>query len=661
MNKIIPLSLVAIVSLYATEVYLAPIGVESTVITEVAEKAETSADVAVAISSRVPSIDMSRRSGIANDILIRGQKRDNISIEVDGTKINGACPNRMDPPTSHILANQIETIEVTEGPYDVATFGVMSGGVKIKTKKPTKNFKGEVNVGMGSFGYQKLGATVSGGNDLIRVSITASTEKSDQYKDGNGDTFAEQIINSPTAPATARYQTQYQDMQAYTKKSIMAKAFITVTDNQELRLSVTANRSDDILYANSTMDALYDDSNIYSIEYNINTLTDVYSNMNLQYYYSDVDHPMATTYRDASLGTNPVIKNWLTTEMQGLKFKNTFDIQGHKILVGIDGSKRTWDGHYESDNLPLATGRKSIDNAVTKNTAIFSKLSKSVGEVDFTFGARYDYTKITNDGGFQNNNYSGINANLTTTLNLDKESKVFFAFGQAKRVPDARELYFRGSQNNVVGTQDLKQTTNREIDVGYEIATDAYSAKVKSFYSRLSDYIYIQKGVSVRAFQNIDAIVYGMEVSGEYYVSDDITVEASASYKVGKKDNALAGQTDTDLADIAPLRANITTTYEYANHSSVSAEIQASDTWDTIDSDNGEQKLDAWAILNLKAKHSFNKSFELTVGVNNVFNTTYAVSNTYTDLTLLTTSTTTDVMLFNNPGRYVYTNVKYTF
>ncbi|MDQ7061024.1 MAG: TonB-dependent receptor plug domain-containing protein [Sulfurimonas sp.] len=140
MTKIIPLSLAVVASLYAGNIELAPIGVESTVITEVAQNAQTSADVAEALSDRIPSIDISRRSGIANDILIRGQKRDNISIEVDGTKVYGACPNRMDPPTSHILANQIDEVEVTEGPYDVETFGVMSGGVKIKTKNLQKSF-----------------------------------------------------------------------------------------------------------------------------------------------------------------------------------------------------------------------------------------------------------------------------------------------------------------------------------------------------------------------------------------------------------------------------------------------------------------------------------------------------------------------------------------
>ena len=160
--------------------------------------------------------------------------------------------------------------------------------------------------------------------------------------------------------------------------------------------------------------------------------------------------------------------------------------------------------------------------------------------------------------------------------------------------------------------------------------------------------------------QNIDAKVYGTEVSGEFFATDNVTVDASIAYKRGKKDQVITGQTDKDLADMAPLRATLGATYEYANNSNISAEIQASDKWDTIDSDNGEQNISGWAILNLKAKHAFGKTIDLTVGVNNVFDATYAISNTYSDLVLLSTGTSTE-MLMNEPGRYLYTNLTYKF
>jgi len=666
MNKIIPLSLLTFCSLFSAEVVLSPIGVESTILTEVAQNAQTSADLAQALSTNVPSIDMSRRSAIANDVYIRGQKRDNISVEVDGTKVCGACPNRMDPPISHILANQIETIEVTEGPYDVETFGVMSGGIKITTKQPTKEAKGEVNIGAGAFNYKKFGATASGGNDVVRVLVTASMESSDQYKDGDGNNFAQQLKNNPNAGAFV-YQTKYEDMQAYSKKSLMAKAYVTTAENQELRLSYTANRSDNILYPNSKMDALYDDSNIYSIEYNVDNLTHDYTNLNLQYYYSDVDHPMSTKYRVA--GTNVYSTSHLKTSMQGVKLKNTIYMGSHKFLVGLDGSKRTWDGqYYMNDNLvpnTPNTSTTSINNAVTNNIAAFAKVENSYGAFDVSAGVRVDSTHIeVDDVNQQSNDYSAFNANIITTYNLNKEHKVFFGLGQASRVPDARELYFKqnkpaGAGIKVTGTDDLKQTTNQEIDFGYETNNNNFKFKLKAFYSVLKDYIYYNKDLMKNNFVNIDATVYGAELSASVYASDDITVDMGASYKRGQKDEALLHQTDTNLADMAPLRANIALNYEYANNSMATIEAIASDKWSDYDADNGEQELAAWSILNMKVKHAVNKKFDFTLGVNNIFDATYTQSNTYVDLILL--SAGAESMLVNEPGRYIYTNLDFKF
>ena len=656
MKKTITLSLLVFSSLYASDVELSPIQVESTTITEVAQNAQTSADVAQALSTTVPSIDMSRRSGIANDILIRGQKRDNISVEVDGTKVYGACPNRMDPPISHIVANQIETIEVIEGPYDVTTYGNLSGGVKITTKKPTKELKGQINLGFGAWNYKKFGVSGSGGNDFIRMSITASTESSDQYRDGNSDTLAQQVKKS--APVGNQYQAQYEDMQAYKKNSLMAKAFITTAKNQELRLSVTANRSDNVLYPNSPMDAIYDDSNIYSIAYNIDNISDIYKNINLQYYYSDVDHPMSTEYRKAALNPSKNKTNHMWTTMQGVKLKNSFTMNTYKLLIGLDGSRRTWRGEYVNNVSGTVLG-DSIDHALTKNSAIFTTLQKQYDALHVKIGARYDHSSVQDDNiAHKSNSYNGLGINIFTTYALNKENKIFLGIGQAYRVPDGRELYFL--KGGLVGTPTLNQTKNQEVDLGYKTDNNYFKLKIKGFYSKLKNYIYINATKTTNIFENIDATIYGAELSGSYYISDDATLDLGASYKRGKKDYALSGQTNMNLADIAPLRANIALNYEYATNSIATLEMQASDRWTKIDDENGEQILAGWAILNAKVKHAVNKKFDLTLGINNMLNKTYALSNTYADLTLITTGSG-EKLLINEPGRYFYTNLDFKF
>jgi iron complex outermembrane receptor protein len=656
-KKIIPLSLTVVAVLNASEIQLPKISIESTTITEVSQEAQLSADLAQALSSSVPSIDMNRRSGIANDIYIRGQKRDNISVDVDGTKIFGACPNRMDPPTSHIVTSQIEDIEVIEGPYDVENFGTLSGGLKITTKEPTKDLSGEVTFGVGSWNYRKVGATVSGGNDFIRVLISGSSESSDQYEDGDGNTLAEQTNLKATTPF--KYQSQYEDMEAYKKKSLMAKAYITVTDDQELRLSMTNNRSDDVLYPNSKMDAAYDYSNIYSIAYDVQNISDIYKNLNLKYYYSDVDHPMDTRYRNTAATNGWYRTNHLKTTMQGLKLKNSFDVYGYNLLFGLDGSRRTWEGKYY--NTTVATGAvipasisTSLTHTETENMAAFAKVEKTFGDFDIEAGARLDDTEITpDDASKRKRDYDAISANLLTTYNLNETNKIFLGVGQASRVPDPRELYLVSPSGN----ENLEQTTNTEVDLGYELNNNMMNFKVKAFYSMLEDYIYFNK--TANTFNNIDATVYGAELSTSIYATDAITVDMKASYKVGEKDDVAPGA-DKDLADIAPLRGDIALNYEYMTNSVATLEVQASDKWDDFDADSGEQELDSWAIVNLKVKHAVNKNFDFTLGVNNLFDETYALSNTYADLILLSTGST-DTMLLNEPGRYIYTNLTFKF
>ena len=661
MNKIIPLSLIALATLNATEVELEPISVESTVITEVAQNAQVSADLSQSLSQSVPSVEMNRRSGIANDIYIRGQKRDNISVEVDGTKVCGACVNRMDPPVSHVLASQIDSIEVTEGPYDVENFGTLSGGVKISTKKPTKDAHGEVTFGYGSWNYMKVGATASGGSDDIRFLLSASSESSDQYKDGDSNTLSQQIDNYvATHPFSAtkdpRIQDKYKDMRAYTKKSVMGKAFISLSDNQELKLSATLNRSDDVLYPTSKMDALYDYSNIYSVIYNLDNLNEIFKNLNLEYYFSDVDHPMGTDYRVSSENSS-VMVNHLKTSMQGLKLKNKFDILDSSLVVGLDASRRNWDGNYYKDGEAHSV-EKSIDNSYTDNIAIFSKISKNFSKFDVSLGVRIDATHITNET-YNSNTYNGLGLNLMGNYAINNDDNIFLGIGRASRVPDARELYFVSSTGSEVGSEHLSQITNNEIDLGYKLDSDSFSAKVKLFYSYLEDYIYYNKSLTSHNFENIDASIYGVEFSSTYYINDDITLDSQLAYKVGKKETLTTNQTGTNLADIAPLRGNVALNYEYKNNSLASLTLRASDKWDKIDSENGEQVLSAWAVADFKIKHTVNKNFNFTFGVNNIFDKTYAISNTYADLTLLTDGG--DVMLMNEPGRYIYINLNFKF
>ncbi len=660
MKKSLFLSLFAASALFAQDIELQSIEIDASVINDVAQNAKVSADLSEVLERESPAVDISRRSGIANDIMIRGLKRDNISVSMDGTKVYGACPNRMDPPVSHVLNNNIQSVEVIEGPYDVTEYGNLGGGVKIKTLDPKKGWHGSVSFGGGSWNYKKLSGMFTGGDDIIRILVAASTEESDQYKDGNGDTFAEQIDNK--ADMKYRYSPKYHDMQAYTKRSFMTKMAVNPLENHELRLSYTANRSDDVLYPNSPMDALYDDSDIYNLEYEIKNIASWYKSATLQYYKTKVEHPMANYYRKAAMMMGML--NHMYSSMDAIRLKNRFAFAGVKTDFGLEYGKRNWDGEYtiKMANMPMAKHLNSLDDVDTKNYSAYVQLVKKLQAWDISAGARYDRSEVrlTTDNTLPDNDYDSFGANVFVNYILDTSNKIFFGIGQAQRVPDARELYFKNKTGGLAGTLDLDQVTNREADVGYKFEGDDVDFKVKAFYSDLKNYIYINSSKKTNIFENIDAYIYGGEISGSYYVSDAWSIEAQAAYKRGQKKDALSGQSDKDLADIAPLEGKVGVVWDYKARSYARLDISARDRWRDYDGDNGEQAIAGWSVLDFKLKHNFKRGIDMTVGVNNILDTTYVRSNTYKDLTLVTTGGG-EVVMLNEPGRYIYTNVELSF
>lgn len=662
MRKTIALSLVGASMLYANSNDLGVIEVQGSIPTAVAmdnisgEELQ-SADLAEALGKKNANIFMVRGSGIANDIILRGQKKDNINILIDNAKIHGACPNRMDPPTAHIETNNVDSVTVIEGPYDVENFGTLSGLVKIDTIKPTQEFSGAVNLNAGSFGYKKIGATASGGNDWFKILLGASYEESDQYKDGDGNTFAQQLIKQG-APMGNRYKASEANRKGFEKKTFMIKTFFDIQDNQELRLGYKRAEADKVLYPSRPMDADYDDSNIYTLGYSIFGLGAYSKQLDFEFYRSDVDHPMSTRYRNVS-NTAPagIVTNHLKTKATGAKVKNSFDIGSTQMSVGLDTSKRNWNGGYSASNLASAiNGRKSINDVDTKNKALFTTAKHQFDDFIVEGGMRYDDTDITHGGNLQDNDYSSLNGYAILTYLLSDSTDIFFGGGKSSRVPDANELYFQNNTGAVIGTPNLKQTKNYETNLGLTHRYSDGSIKVKTFYSKLDDYIYFTNG----NYTNIDAKVYGLDILGSHTVVDNLYFDYALSYLRGKKRSLPTNNTDKDLADIPPLKALLGLSYDFG-FATLSGEVVSQRSWKNYDSDNGEQRLSGSSVFNLKYNHFINKSFDITLGINNLFDKTYTTSNTYNDLNLVGLTGSTERFLINEPGRYGFVNLRYSF
>ena len=265
------------------------------------------------------------------------------------------------------------------------------------------------------------------------------------------------------------------------------------------------------------------------------------------------------------------------------------------------------------------------------------------------------------------NDYSGISANVFARYDASDSVQYFAGIGQASRVPDARELYFKGAMISgamvmapLWGTPTLDETQNTEIDFGVDNRYDDFNIKTKLFYSQLKNYIYYNSSVISNKFENIDATIYGLEISGSYFVMDEAYLDFGLAYQKGEKDQALAGQSDKDLAEIPPMKINLALNYDYSHKNTARIEVLSVADWRNFDADNGEQSMPAYTVVNMKVRHDIMPDIELSLGIDNVFDKSYATTNTYKDLTLLADGSG-DVMLINEPARYLYANVSYKF
>ncbi|WP_457596975.1 TonB-dependent receptor [Hydrogenimonas sp.] len=684
----VTLSLAAAMTLQAESLELAPIEVlepgTTTIIKDVAGEEVRSADLADALYKLDPDVQLIRRSGIANDIILRGMRKDNINVLIDGGKIYGGCPNRMDPPISHVLSNNVDNIVIKEGPYDVENFGTLTGLVEVNTLKPSKEPHGQIDFNAGSWNYTKLGARFSGGNDLFRIMVGGSTESSRQYKDGDGRTLADQVrdyaqsLPKPSGtPETnpipwmkymkvqgAQYAPQYYDMKSFQKKTGMVKLFVTPTDNQELQLSYTANRSDNILYPNSPMDALKDDSNLFNAKYSVTDLGEWSKKLEAEFYNSWVYHPMGTYYRLS--GQTAVVENVMHSRIYGGKIKNSLDLYDGTLAFGLDASRRTWRGEYRknyADWVTPTSDGKSIDNSKTKDLGIFVDYTKPIDAWKVDMGLRYDMASVeSDDPNTQKQDYDYLSGYLYGTYAMSEATKWFGGFGVASRVPDGKELYFTnnpGMGGVMIGTPDLKKTTNYEFDLGVEQRVgESVLLRARAFYSMLKDFIFFNSSKTMHKYENQDATLYGFSLDGTYTLTDEVYFDGGIAYLRGKKDDPLTGQSDRDMPNITPLKANVGANWAFDETGTMRLSMVAASGWNKYDGDNGEQRLSGYAVFNFMVRKDFLNHYEVTLGVDNIFDKTYAITNTYADMTLVTGG---EPMLLNEPGRYIYGNLTWHF
>ncbi|MCC5942236.1 MAG: TonB-dependent receptor plug domain-containing protein, partial [Balneolaceae bacterium] len=134
-----------------------------------------------------------RRGGFGIDPVIRGLSGSRLNIRVDGLATTAAaCPNRMDPPTSHIRLSDIERVEIHRGPHALQYGPSFGGTVNFIRQQPEEytsfGFNGDFRAGIETnTGHQKTDMRIMGGTSKWDFMVTGGYSSTDDYTSGGGE------------------------------------------------------------------------------------------------------------------------------------------------------------------------------------------------------------------------------------------------------------------------------------------------------------------------------------------------------------------------------------------------------------------------------------------------------------------------------------------
>jgi iron complex outermembrane receptor protein len=526
----------------------------------------------------IPGFGIIKRGNYASEPAFRAFKYEQLNVQYDGgMKILNACPNRMDPITTHVIPEEIERIEIVKGPFTVR-FGQNFGGIiNMVSKSP----------GMQSLGWSgnaETGYETNGNNFTARGALTYKAEHYDiegnvsyrnygDYTDGNGDVV-------PSSFKTFDYS---------------AKLGYNPGENQRLRLTWRQSFGRDIKHAGLPMDSPYDDSYLVGLDYRIKVPKSNIRSFMLKLFYSHVDHLM----------TNEDRPNFMMVEAESNVFVTTYGGKAEleltpteklSLFVGADANFIGREGDrirtikiMNGNPLPMPMVKvdKIWQDSKLDDLGVFAeaKLLAQDNSV-FTAGIRTDFVNSSiNDpeedflelygGEIEDQQDFNVSGNFSYLVKWD-QVQFQAAIGRGVRSASLLERYinhFNVGQDpyEYVGNPYLDPEVNHQIELSSDYRGLRLGFGGSVFYSFLTNYITavvdedlprkfmpMQEPRFAKRFVNVDdAVQAGFEVFFNYYFNDRFSFLSDLSYTYGQNTDL-----DEPLPLIAPLTGHLGVKYE---------------------------------------------------------------------------------------------------
>ena len=571
-----------------------------------------------------------RKGGFGIDPVLRGLSGSRLNVRLDGlTTTAAACPNRMDPPTSHIRLSDIESVEIHRGPHALE-YGPSFGGTVNFVTHATPDYQsfdvnGDLRTGFESnTGHKKSDMRLQGGSERWNFLLSGGLSETDNYTTGSGSSI----------PAGFR------------SYDFGLEGGFAITENQELTAGWSQSFIRDADFPALGMDMAIDDTYKFKAGYNWSPAqNEKLAFVKVNGYWSLVDHEMNNHNRPAFSMMDAVAL--AETETYGLhaKVKGLYNSGSYTFTAGLDQQDVSGTRFVDFKMGPRAGNSMEVNlwqDAAITNIGLYGGLEHFVGEYTFTLGSRLDMNSAdSNDPAprFQNADVNSnhlnfsISAGITRPVSATTTAGVYI--GRGVRSPDITERFINfltigRDSYEYAGNPQLDPEANNQLDLVLTSGFGRFGLETTVFGSLMTNYISAvvapdlqpvgMSAPGVREFQNRGEVIStGFELSASYQLPSTWFINVSGSYT-----HAEYRDDNTPVAEIPPLETKVTLGGALFS-GTMMPELSVRKVYEQnrIDESFGETETPGFWLADAHVNARLFDGVRLTGGVRNIFDEAY--------------------------------------
>ncbi|MDX5360928.1 MAG: TonB-dependent receptor [Alphaproteobacteria bacterium] len=581
----------------------------------------------------VPGVNAGRMGGHGLEPVIRGLQQNQLNVIDAGAFTFGACPNRMDPPTSTSALGKADRIIIERG-YQTVTRGPGGSGGTIVLERDAprfaegQRFRLDALAGfVANSSTKEAEATAAADLGLgFYAKASGGYRNAGNYEDGDGNE-----VNT-----------------AYETRGWSAEGGL-VREWGEIALSMDRERTTDALFPGAGMDSPYDRATVYRARGRFEIGGDALKEIEASAYFSTVDHVMD----NFSLRTPPGMPMRTPSESDtiGGRLAASFYTGGIDLVVGADLQSNNRDAAMFMGPLALITDPSRTrwfmwPDVTIRQIGVFAEGETEIA--DFTrakVGLRFD--RVTASAGKADrapalaagqtpndlylmrygtdfssdrteNNVGGLlrfEHDLTPTLTL------FAGLSRSVRTADATERAM--ARMDWTGNPDIEPEKHHQADVGFEYGRSDLTLGGVVFVDKVDDFI-LRDAFTVpgaTTYRNVDALLAGVEMSGAWR-RGGLTLSGNVAFTWGE--NETDGRA---LAQIPPASGTLQASYGDgvgAGAWEAGARVNWALRQGRIDPARDVRETPGYATLDLFGSYALTPNAELQAGVTNVLDAKYA-------------------------------------